>query len=245
MSLPHRVYKRMPRRAPKSIGFNMYALRFGGSQYIWVGTPSILKIPHPLFFAIFRTTTGTSTQAIYRWGNYGVHFGAPRLYGPEHKAGLFYYDSAGGGHYVDSLSDVDDGRWHAVATYFDGSEIGVIVDGVLENTIADTTPIYYGGYGAAVGRESIWDVNYFSGDIAVFMVYDLDKVTVPILALVRYNMLNYHNPVREGLVLWYAGRLSPDKSTVYDLSGNGLHGENNGVGTVPLEAWRIRAEVGL
>ena len=82
---------------------------------------------------------------------------------------------------------------------------------------------------------------YFDGYISFVRVYERELTDRER----QYNMLNYHNPVRDGLVLWLDFEEGcGDK--VYDKSGRGNHGTiYGGAKWVRVRQYELRAEVGL
>ena len=81
---------------------------------------------------------------------------------------------------------------------------------------------------------------YLDGLIPLVLMYNRVLSQEEIL----YIMLNYHNPIRDGLVLWLPfeeGR----GTTVYDKSGNNNNGTIYNATWKKLKMWELRSSVGL
>ena len=83
---------------------------------------------------------------------------------------------------TEGITDLNDGAWHHVAGVYDGSDVKIYVDGVLENTtiqtgnmLGTTSPIRLGAAGSVsviadpfdgdLGHASLWDVSLSAGEI--------------------------------------------------------------------------------
>ena len=252
MSQPLSIYKRMPKQLPYSLGFDRYALYFDGEND-YVEVPDAPEL---------NPTDGIVLEAMYRWdGNYKVwpfvinKRAQYQLYFDLEtpcagaKFQLFFDD----GSYIDLVTTrkvVCVNRWVHQLCGFDGRYMYIIVNGELlltrdtggKKLTTTTNPL---GIGAR-----LYDA-FFGGWIAFVRIYDarifnwLSAQGRDIVWLARYNMLNYHNPVRDGLVLWLDFE-EGHGDKVYDKSGYGNHGTiYGGAKWVRVKQYELRAEVGL
>jgi len=241
VSLPPSTYTRMPRRMPLSLGFKRYALNFDGVD-------DYVEVPHSDSIA---PTTAFSLEAMLK-----IPQGAGKgkgisivtkgidydymLYKDTSQRLCFYIKDSSGNKYS-TLYDVriDDNLWHHAVGTFDGRYLRLYVDGVLRGETdtggvsirVTTNPLYIG---------TGWGSNYFQGYIAFVRFYNGHVLSGE---EVRYNMLNYHSPVRDGLVLWLADRIVGN--TWADESGLGNNGAIYGAQIVKVKQYELRAEVGL
>lgn len=135
---------------------------------------------------------------------------------------------------TEGTTNLNDGKWHHIAGTYDGSNIGIYVDGALENTTAatgnmlgTTAPIRLGAAGSVavvenpfdgfLGHASLWDVGLSAGEIK-----SLSEGINPLKMhknnnLLFYAPLNGQDPeydVIEGLDLTVNGSTKSDEPPI-------------------------------
>jgi len=260
MSLPLSVYKRMPKRMSLSLGFDRYALHIDGdyeNNYVEVtNLPAFEKVVVEVI-AKKVVSKNEWDVLVARWSNdfRDIHLSWQRQ--GDNKITMYFAFSDGTSDYVHDSEEVVLGKWYHILAAYDGDTMYLIVDGVLKSSKSVGKTLGYNTEGKPLrlGVKPDPDWPYPSNSvIALFRLYDsrvfnwLSVKGLDLVWLARYNMLNYHNPIREGLVLWFdLEEGHGDK--VYDKSGNGYHGTiyglNYGVRWVRVRQYELRAEVGL
>jgi len=221
-ALPRAEYREQPRRMPRSSGFERYALSFNGStNYVDCGNnPSL----------------GLSEGTISLWIKASA-FGNPSFIianGASDDNHHNYYIRVNND---GRLGFVALGNWLTLSPTTPTLNVGVWSHIVLTfSKISDTAKVYKDGQFIAqdtdigtyttannlyIGRERIDGFgDYFNGTIALVCIYNKTLSEEEI----RWNMLNYHNPVHpEHLVLWLPME-EGSGLTVYDKSGNNNNG---------------------
>jgi len=234
------MYPKLPMRIPNSIGFKRYAMYFDGvDDYVEVAG---LEAPTPFTVSVYFMRKGSGTGGVPRLittspTDWGIEFGVGNTAITD-KLGFYLMFTDGTSTGWVGVLDIKNNIWYYAVLSFDGTWVRVYVNGneVYSNdewagkTVNNLAPIDIGG-----GPGS----DYFNGVIALVCIYNRALSENEI----RYNMLDYENPVRDGLVLWLHDRIVGD--TWYDDSGNGNDGTINGATKENLRAWEIRSEVGL
>jgi len=102
-----------------------------------------------------------------------VHIGYQYTTGAENqKIHFSHYTFPGDGHYwylVKSTTSVNNSQWHYVAGTYEGLALKIYVDGVLEDTLMDSTPFDHQPYNLFIGRYATAEYNF---------VGLLDEVTI-------------------------------------------------------------------
>jgi len=242
MSMPTGIYNRLPRRMPLSLGFKRYALYFNGSSHVqtlYAGSPSELTV-----MAFVKPQAWPDSPQGYlmivgkRGPGYTPDYGG--LY-VERSLGnfLFLMKGADGESYNLFFGKPVEGRWFCLAGVLKAGKMYAYENGVLKGTLDFPADVVASDVKWSVGGNEDGSLNLLKGTVALAMVYERalsgDEV--------RYNMLNYHNPVRNGLVLWLADRIVG--GTWHDESGQGNHGTIYGAQVVKVKQYELRAEVGL
>ena len=237
--LPKRVYKRLPRRLPRSLGFKRYCLAFDGVD-------DYVGVPHSASISIVGK--GLTVEALTWSEDYTFNDGI--VLNKEHNYRLHQYGStyscmleleASGWKEFDSGVPIPTSQWvHYVLTY-DGSYVRLFGNGELvgkwpmNENIVDSV-----SYDLAIGRYKPDQSGFeFKGCIAFVRIYNRPLSQ----AEIKRNMLEYHNPVKDGLVLWLHDKIVGD--TWYDESGLGNDGTIYGAAMRELAMWEIRSELGL
>jgi len=244
-TVPKSIYKRLPKRMPKSLGFSRYALAFDGSEdYVGVpDDPSLDLTGEVTIMGWFRHSAGLTEEPDGWYGGIGK--------GNNYKIGwngwtdgwsMIVY-SGGDKYWVDSDDQyMKAGVWNHVAGVYDGADVIVYLNGeeVARNNVGaltlDTNDVSF--------KIAYVNNSYWNGTIDSVHLYDRALSESEI----RRNMLDYHDPTRNGLVGWW--RFEEGKgSTAYDRSGNGNDGTLNPSGDPPVwtnvKKWELRAEAGL
>jgi len=128
---------------------------------------------------------------------------------------VFYIHDAGTVYTVYSNTVLEKGRFYVVAGLYDGADIKVAVNGVIENTKDVPNGITL-SYAADL---IISDSPKLKGLISFVRLYNRALSSDEL----QHNYNNPQSPVTDGLVLW----LNFDEgsgTTAYDKSGNGNHG---------------------
>jgi len=243
LSVPKSVHTTKPRVLPKSPGFSRYALDFdGSSQYGEVSTPNNLAGMTELTISGFYRYHDTRT--------YSSILGNPDGYFAPYTVFVDYNgrfrgcvgDDAGNTYLVETGYNKT-GEWRYFTFVYDGSDLILYLEG---EEIARTN---VGGFTVNTSITSLLIGNnvydhFFDGKIANLRIYNqalsIDEI--------RRNMLNYHNPIKNGLVGWW--RMEEGTGlTAYDESGNGNDGTLKPSGDPPTwveqKKWEMRVEAGL
>jgi len=134
MSLPKSVYKKLPKRLPKSLGFSRYALDFDGVED---------HIPNPVanpagpntISLWFRTTSSVPARQTFSWlwGNGAII--------QIDSGELYYYD---GSYHRISGTNPDDTKWHHLVRTDDRSNYKFYMDGELVETSSGVATLQTG-----------------------------------------------------------------------------------------------------
>ncbi len=251
MSLPSNVYKRMPKRLPRSLGFSRYCLDFlaaeaedyvdcgndpslnigaGGTVIFWFKARALQPVSWPNLLSFWVTTNDKIVFFLHR--------------DTRHLMVTF----AEGGATLDTLDSgvaVNDDKWHVMACPFDASGGELYLDLVIrDSTPVDVTVAFPDNPTLYLGNNAPWLGNWYNGLLDELLVYNtrLDWSSI------EYIIHNYHNPIRNGLVLFL--RMEEGAGlTAYDQSGYGNHGTLNPASSPPVWTkngkWELRAEAGL
>jgi len=243
MSTPLSVHKELPKRLPDSLGFSRYALHFDGVD------------DHILIGDAFRQDAITAIAWFEPDEFHGLVFG--RNWGEGFRINI---DSSS--KMVYEVKTADDGKvfkfpavslnadqcYFAALTYKDGepfkgylNENVLFSDSTLSGTVDDSV-----GEEINIGRDTDNpdSAGSFVGKVDEVLVYDryLSENEV------RRNMLNYHNPIKNGLLGWWRFEEGSGLTT-HDESGNGNDGTLEPSGDPPgwkdVKKWELRAEAGL
>jgi len=254
MALPLSVYKRLPKRLPYSLGFSRYALSFDGvEQYVempdspslsalsnltleaWIylyEKPSVLGHACTILSKIetanreWQFTVDTNDRMMFRaW---------------DEVTGVYH------GWYGNTV--LDKHRWYHVIMQQDRPGVlqRLCLNGIEDGTLSQSLEIRDLSASVQVGCQ-LWGGVYgsfFYGVIALVRAYNLFLS----LAEIRYNMLNYHSPIRDGLVLWHDYEEGTGLKA-YDKSGYGNDGDllptTNPPKWIRNKMWELRSMVGL
>jgi len=240
MSIPISMYRR-PTRMPFSLGFDRYALYFDGvDDYVRVEDAPSLRSPNSLTIIMWIRPLENSKECLIQKGLSLTNYD----YFLDLKDGVLRYafiatDDSYHEHKYNLPVSVD--QWHFVAFCRDGNDTVAYVDGAMDSWTAPLAAKDSGGrieIGQRAGGHG-YDI-WFPGTIGLVCIYN--RALTP--EEIRYNMLNYHNPIRDGLVLWLPMEEGTG-TTVHDKSGYGNHGTIYGATWKKVKMWELRAEAGL
>jgi len=245
MSFPKTVYTSKPRTLPKSLGFSRYSLDFDGADdYVDCGDLSEAEDQVFTYMAWIKTTqTGTDNWVVSE-GNSTDDTPIVGIVNQDGVLRLYVRNDANTGEAITGNTTINDGVWHHIAGTADGTTGRIYVDGSFENDgllPGGTTTLNTCGIGALI-RTAL--CCYVDGAIDGVMIFDRALSAEE----VRRNMLNYHNPTKDGLVGWWRFEEGTGL-TAHDKSGNGNDGTlkpaDNPPTWVEQEKWEMRAEAGL
>ncbi len=235
---PPLVYRRLPKHLPYSLGFSKYCLGFdGAATYISLGVDTFT-------YAQMRRATmelwfkpNTLAPAL----QYLIDLEGAIVLRLQGATLMFYNDGSGAGpNYVVPQT----GRWYHVVAKWNDVTTRLLINGVeVSNVLATTFDIDTLNREQTVGG-GYTHVAYLNGFIDEPRFYNRELTN----AEVHYNMLNYHQPIRNGLILLL--RLDEGVGlTAFDESGLGNNGSLLPVITPPtwnrLKKWELRASVNL
>ena len=236
--LPKRIYERLPRRLPRSLGFKRYALYFDGvDDYVEVPAMNI-NMPSITVLVLAKSSTPT-------WNTYGWLASSRDASGfivhpveGEKRWGGFVFDDAGTFHKIGDHepSDITAFHQYGISYDYDTKIARMIFDGVVvvETALDITRGVW--NHHTLIGKDDTAD-RYGKGIISEVLIYNRPLSQ----AEIRRNMLEYHNPVRDGLVLWLHDRIAGD--IWYDESPYTNNGTIYGAVRKELAMWELRASI--
>jgi len=249
VAVPRSVYETMPKRMPLSLGFSRYSLDFPGDNYVEVPDAPELSALDPFTVSawIYLRDLTVDHTIIAKWGGTTREwtFQAESTY---NRLRLAVYDEVAD---TSTLIDLNNvlvaDKWMYVVAVYDGANTYARIhrddlvneyQAITPQTIQDTAQDVQVGYRA----DDAWGP--LDGLVVNPMIYSA-KLTA---REVVHNMLNYHNPVRDGLVMWLPMEEGTGL-TAHDESGEGNDGSLLPAADPPLwtrnEKWELRAEAGL
>jgi len=239
-SLPTTIYERLSKRRPYSLGFSKYALDFSMDGYVEVpDSPSISPTSEVSVACWVKATVPVDYSTSWVWkGGYNFTLycegdGIPRFY---------VWDTAGNSSHAIANTQLATNEWvFLVGTLGTDKRARLYVNGVLQDTIgAVIADIRDQAGNLLIGKRGDGIGESFDGIINEVLGYNRGLSQNEI----QYTMLNYHNPIRNGLVLWLPFEEGVG-TTVYDGSGYGNNGTLHGATWDKVKMWELRAEVGL
>jgi len=239
MSLPKSVYKRLPKRMPHSLGFSRYALDFDGVDDDITVPHDASLMPDQMSMMIAYQSSDDGWAVLYDKGTgYKVQFpyaGAP-------NANLEFRIWIGGTRYDCVMIDGhgNDGEVHIATGTYDGETMRGYEG--MEETDVNTSP---SGAVDSDTSDATMMQNAASGQVSgkLYFVLLYNRGLSP--EEVRYNVLNFHDPIRDGLVAWW-GLEEGTGDTAYDLSDAGNDGTiGGGPPWKDTKMWELRAEAGF
>ena len=248
--IPPQVNARTPKRIPHSLGFARYALRFNDvDQYGEIPDSVTLNISSKITLEalVFPTVLSAGHEMILLKGwtmgdrSYYLSLLNRRIFFTvRNPTDTDQADAQG-------WTPLNSNKMYHLVGVMDGSVASVYVNAELDATPkAWTEGIMVGVQPLRIGAT--WDgttiKDHFGGLIVLARIYgeyalDADEI--------KWNSLNYHNPVRpDKLALWLSMEEGAGE-TVYDKSGHGNHGILLPAGAGPtwerLRQWELRSAV--
>ena len=239
---PYTVYSRVPKRMPYTLGFDRYALYFDGvDDYVEVPVSSVINdtfVGRYWTVEVMLKWLGHRAEgAAMIWSTGDTRYWFEPGYDFELRGVVAYADGTYASSGPTGLYPTKD-KWMYIAFVRDNLERRVYLNfkkwtQPLEDKDGLTPDHLY------IAHEG--PTEWLYGLYAFIRVYNRALSEKEI----RYNMLNYHNPVRDGLILWLDFE-EGHGDKVYDKSGYGNHGTiYGGAKWVRVRQYELRAEVGL
>ena len=239
MSLPLRIWRKAPKRLPLSIGFKTRVLSFDGSD-------DYVRVPYDPVFDL----TDNFTIETFALAKDMPYTGAPTWRVIIAKAAAIYtlvYDTyrlqirfvvtIGGELKTLDYPFTPDGKWHHIVGTFKSNDMRLYFDGEVVARRTDLTgPIDTNTEDIYIGQQG--NARWWHGDIAIVRIYDRVLSDDEI----RHNMLNYHRPKRDGLLLWFHDKMN--ESTWFDELGQ-HDGTIYGASIRSAGMGELRADIGL
>lgn len=207
-----------------------YSVKFDGTNdYIDLGTSSIVNNRDDFSYVFWFKTDSTSVEAIASlWdSNTGHDWIIGVNFNTANKLRWSIYASATGWHYIESTTDVNDGKWHMGAcSYSTTSGMKLYVDGILEATDSSYGSLRSIATKVVIGKTSAW---FWGGHIANFALYDTVLNDSNVLEIyngsgafdLRSNQGNYNT---SGNLTGYWPLIAGTGTTVTDYSNNSNDG---------------------
>jgi len=243
VKVPKRVGAESPDRLPLSVGYTGESLSFSRGDGSYVDIPNADTVSLDNFTVLLWMNMQHDATSDECWFSeaHGSQYAAFYLF---HNGGsnltLLMWDTGGNTHQCQRGFDPPVGKWYFIGCSYDGSTMKVYLNGdVYETLSASFTPADDG---------SDWYMGP-SGSEYVEAIMDEAMIYSRVLSLdeIRYNMLNYHRPVGDGLVSFW--RMEEGKGvTVHDeVSGNDgtMNNFPDPYGWVERRKWELRSEVDL
>jgi hypothetical protein len=231
---------------PLSIGFSKYGLSFDGLT-------NFVRVPTSLSLA--GITSQVTISCFVKLNNLGsVTFVRTPSDLPPIGFGI---DAGGGGSLRGFIYDLGVPQivstawtpplnvWQHVCLRYEGTRISTFLNGTEYAGLNYVGSIDSSVGGINIGASNSTGINnLLNGSINEVLIYKLGLTDDSI----RRNMMEYHNPIKSGLVMWL--RFEENTGlTAYDLSGNGNNGSLLPVLSPPTwsknKKWEIRSQVGI
>jgi len=244
MGFPLSVYRRLPRGLPLSLGFSRYGLLFDGvGGYVDTLLDPSTELGQEITVSAWVYPTAQNNHRGI-WGAHGIT-GTKGIHLQYSGGWAFGFGDGTDWHSV-NIGDLTLNSWvHLVVVFKGGSGgyIKVYKNLVEVGSVAVTTNIVHEA-AFWVGRAYNAADRYFSGIIDEVCVYN----RILSAAEMRHNMVDYHNPVRDELVMWLPFE-EGSGLTAYDGSGQGNDGSLLPAAGPPAwrrnAMWELRAGAGL
>ncbi len=187
----------------------------GSSGYVSVPNSSTINISGSITIEAWIKVTsinGNYQDIVCResWGQSGTGGGYEFSISSTGKVRLDLYQSHNQYTTVSGSTTVSTGAWHHVAGVFDGNQMRVYLDGMLDGSLSTTSGPASGTSSLTIGK-STYTTYYFGGLI--------DEVRISAAALYSSNFTAGLGPPNNTRALWQF-----DGQTANDSSGNGNNG---------------------
>jgi len=241
------VYRQLPKRLPRSLGFKRYTMYFDGvDDYVEIPDSDDFHtkeftVEVAVLFLDFNPPGGIVTRnpvVVHKnWaGSPSWCIWAENTNNVPGRLHFDFIDSGGTRRNTVIPDQLKVGRWYVIHGVYDGCKSMIYVNGVKKaetdqgcNDFTNTAPL----------RLNRPTAEYMHGYIAWFRYYTRALGKDEII----HNIIEYHNPVRSGLVVWLHDRIAD--STWYDESGHGNNGAIYGATKNPITTWELRTKIGL
>jgi len=250
MSLPLSVNPSMPGCLPLSVGFDRYGLEFDGvGQYGMVSDDTSLN-PGSItvlgFFKFFSIPDGW-TVMVAKNPDTGSGY-TLRLYKPAAGISRIRFDFNNGAWQTTVTPyDFELDRFYCIAASYDGGsgDWAHYVNGLQVNSGTTAAGDIVASTGTDLYLMVDTGLNTFTyGVCSLLLVYNRALSEREVL----YDTINYHSPIRNGLVLWLPIEEGSGLTT-YDRSGYGNNNSLLPAADPPtwkkVKMWELRAEVEL
>ncbi len=262
MAIPQQIYPRLPKRLPLSENKYRYALDFNGvGPYISLNNPFAAapfqqQGSFECFFTVSSTPpvheVGPTMFGILRGGVSATSFCyRTRLIPAQDRLHVFWWELGWSNTRGFGLPmNLRGTGWHHVAFTWNATfvnSLSIYLDGVyINDPVFGQTPAGVSGDSGAtaiIGASPNLLLDWF-GNLAYMRMYNRPLTVVE----VRHNMLNYHNPVGPGLILWFpfvegVGTTTEDQSPI---GNNGTLQPGGGEPDwIELMQWELLVEAGL
>ena len=187
----------------------------GTSSYMSMPNSSTINISGPITVEAWiklNSINGNYQDMVCReaWGQAGTGGGYEFAITNTGKVRLDLYQSHNQYTTAIGTTTVTTNTWHHVAGVFDGNQMRVYLDGVLDGSLSTTSGPASGTSALSIGK-STYTTYYFGGLI--------DEVRISAAALYSSNFTPGLGPASNTRALW-----NFDGQTTNDSSGNGNHG---------------------
>lgn len=249
MSIPEAVYHKLSTRTPYSLGWSKRCLDFDGLQnYVQIADdPSLcpvrvsafawIKVADAIPFTGTRGIFGKGPGADRQYWLYGVNADDELRANIETATAPYSWSTVG--------ADLEADLWYYVGLTYDGAFGRTWVNGVVRGSIpANGNLITPAGVNDLLIGNLPGTALFWLGLIDGYVEYSRALTQNEIL----YNMLNYNNPIGNGLICWI--RMEEGSGVLAsDESGNGNNGTLLPAPSPPVwvrtEKWELRSGVTL
>lgn len=205
----------------RSQGTNHSVLLNGTSAYVDVPYNANLNITGALTVEAWVKTSSTAVQQVFERGDWWQGQFSYQLTLVQSKVRLDIMQSGGSYTAVSGNTDISLNVWHHIAGVYDGSQMRVYLDGVLDGTATATLAPGNNTTGLRIGKSSfLYYPNYFTGRI--------DEVRVSNAALYSSNFTPSAHLTETAST---KGLWKFDGETTNDGSASGANGSLQGGGT--------------
>jgi len=233
------MHKKLPKQSPHSLGFSKYCLEFDGVND-WIDFGQVNCPESGTILVWFSAESGIEDWAylLTFWTDLDNRLSITVDNSVPRKIGSGALE---GGTTLWSFRPVEvegKGLMHLALTW-NASKAEMFLNDVSVAEAAGDKTITLTNPDLRIGSQN-GSVNWWKGIIDEVLIYS--RALPP--AERRYSMLNYHNPIREGLILW----LPFEEGTgaiAYDKSGYGNNGTIYGATWKKVKMWELRAEAEL